>query len=137
MIQNPYDVELLDKRSLRLRFNRPGLRQCAAKCSMSEGGSGSGLAGGGAESTYPRVSSRLKMSDEVQSLLSDSEDIEPANLDTVHEESEPTSPNDDAETESLLVPPGRSDSGNKSVHSLNSPGIVFKATDSGGSITGL
>jgi hypothetical protein len=76
------------------------------------------------------------MSDELQSLLSD--DIEPANLGTVHEESEPTSPNDDAETESLLVPPGRSDSGNKSVHSLNSPGIVFNAKkDSDGSITGL
>lgn len=128
-------MELRDKRSLRLKFNRHGLRQCnAAKRSMSEGGSGSGLAG----ADYPRVSSRLKMSEDLQSLLSDSEDnIEPVNLGTVHEESEPTSPDDDAETESLLVPPGRSDSGNKSVHSQNSSGIVFKANDSGGTITGL
>ena len=139
MIHNAYEVELPDKRSLRLRFNRSGLRQYyAAKRSMSEGGSGSGLAGVGADSAYPHVSSRLRMSDELQSLLSDSDDnIEPINLGTVHEESEPTSPNEDAEIESLLVPPGRSDSGNKSVHSLNSPGIVFRANDSGGSVTGL
>ena len=129
----------LDKRSLRLRFHRPGLRQYyAAKRSMSEGGSGSGLAGGGADSAYPRVPSCLKISEELQSLLS--EENEAVNLDTVHEESEPTSPNgdDDADAGSLLVPPGRSDSGNKSNHSLNSPGISFKAKKpSDGSITGL
>ena len=139
MVQHTYEVEL-DRRSLRLRFHRPSLRQYyAAKRSMSEGGSGSGLAGGGADS-YPHVPSRLKMSEDLQSLLS--EEAELTNLDTVHEESEPTSPNGDedidAETGSLLVLPGRNDSGKKSVHSLNSPGIVFKAKkDSDGSITGL
>ena len=130
MVQHTYEVEL-NRRSLRLRFHRPSLRQYyAAKRSMSEGGSGSGLAGSGADS-YPHVPSRLKMSEDLQSLLS--EEAEPTNLDTVHEESEPTSPNgdEDAETGSLLVLPGRNDSGNKSVHSLNSPGIVFKAKDSG------
>ena len=135
MIQNPYEVEL-DRRSLCLRFHRPGLRQYyAAKRSMSEGASGSGLAG---DSTYPHVSSRLKISEELQSLLS--EENEAANLDTLHEESEPMSPicDDVTETGSLLVPPGRSDSGNKSNRSLNSPGIVFKANkDSDGSITGV
>ena len=129
----------LDKRSLRLRFHRPGLRQYyATKRSMSEGGSGSGLTGGGADSTYLHVPSRLKLSEDLQSLLS--EETDAVNLDTVHEESEPTSPNgdDDAETGSLLVSPGRSDSGNKSNRSLNSPGIVFKAKKgSDGSITGL
>ena len=136
MVKNTYEVEL-DRRSLRLRFHRPSLRQYyAAKRSMSEGGSGSGLAGGGADS-YPHVPSRLKMSEDLQSLLS--EEAEPTNLDTVHEESEPTSPNgDEDEIDSLLVLPGRNDSGNKSVHSLNSPGIIFKAKkDSDGSITGL
>ena len=137
MVKNTYEVEL-DRRSLRLRFHRPSLRQYyAAKRSMSEGGSGSGLAGGGADS-YPHVPSRLKMSEDLQSLLSE-EPAEPTNLDTVHEESEPTSPNgDEDEIDSLLVLPGRNDSGNKSVHSLNSPGIVFTTKkDSDGSITGL
>ena len=138
LVQNACEVEL-GKCSVRLRLHRPGLRQyCAAKRSMSEGGSGSGLAGGGADSAFPHVSSQLRMSEELQSLLS--EENETANLDTVHEESEPTSPNGDADAErgSLLAPPGRSDSGNKSNHSLNSPGISFKAKKpSDGSITGL
>ena len=135
---NTYEVEL-GIQSLRLRFHRPGLRQYyAAKRSMSEGGSASGSTGGGADSTYPRAPSCLKISEELQSLLSN-EDLN-ANLDTVHEESEPTTPNIDVADggETTLVP-GRSDSGNKSNHSMNSPGITFKAnklTDEG-SITGL
>ena len=117
----------LDKSSVRLRFHRPSLRQySAAKRSMSEGGSASGLAGGGADSTYPHVSSCLKISEELQSLLS--EEVLSTNLDTVDEEPEATSPpGDDTEKGSLLEPPGRSDSGNKSNCSQNSSGIVFKA----------
>ena len=126
----------LDRCSLRLRFHRPGLRQYyAAKRSVSEGGSASGLAGGGAD---PHVPSRLKFTEELQSLLS--EDNLNANLDTLHEECESTSPvGDDGETGSLLGPPGRSDSGNKSNCSLNSPGIAFTAKkhSDDGSITGL
>ena len=103
---------------------------------MSEGGSGSGSSGGGADSAYPRVSSCLKLSEDLQSLLSD-ENLN-ADLDTLHEESEPDSPASGVHERTFLAP-SRSDSGNKSNASTHSTGITFKTDkkQDGGSITGL
>ena len=106
---NAYELEL-GKRSLRLKFHRPGLR-VYGKRSLSDGGSGIGSAGEGGEGGVatgggeyiPNVSSRLKLSDELKSLLYED------NLHIVHEESEPTSPasdSPDGERHSLIVPEG-------------------------------
>ena len=96
MQMNTYELEL-DKRSLRLKLHRPGLRQYG-KRSMSEGGSATGASGEGGD--YPRVPSRLKISEELQRLLCKDD------LQTLHEESEPTSPADaaDGERHSLIFP---------------------------------
>ena len=90
-----YELEL-DKRSLRLKLHRPGLRQYGRR-SSSDGGSAAGSSGEGGD--YPRVPSRLKISEDLQSLLCED------NLQTLHEESEPTSPSDtpDGERHSLIV----------------------------------
>ena len=90
----------LSKRSIKVKLHRQGLKQyAAAKRSMSEGGSGTLYSGGGGSGgDYPRVSSRLKISDDLHNLL---------NLDTLLEESEPTSPAGDevdGERHSLIVP---------------------------------
>lgn len=97
MQMSTYELEL-GERSLRLKLHRPGLRQYG-KRSISEGGSATGASGEGGD-YYPRVPSRLKISEELQRLLCTDD------LQTVHEESEPTSPSDaaDGETHSLIVP---------------------------------
>ena len=100
----------LGKRLFRLKLHRQGLRQYGRR-SLSEGGStigssgmgaegGSGVTGGGGGEVYPRVPSRLKISEELQRLLCDN------NLHEVPEESEPGSPNldsADGERHSLIV----------------------------------
>ena len=114
MQTSTYELEL-DKQSLRLKLHRPGLRQYG-KRSMSEGGSATGASGERGD-YYPRVPSRLKISEELQHLLCKDD------LQTVHEESEPTSPSDaaDGETHSLIVP-GNGISSNMTDSPTVSPG---------------
>ena len=120
---NTYELEL-DERSLRLKLHRPGLRQYG-KRSMSEGSSATGASGEGGD-YYPRVTSRLKISNELQRLLCKDD------LQTLHEESEPTSPADvpDGEKHSLIVP-GNGVSNKKTVSPSTSQnsGITFTVNE--------
>ena len=96
MQMSTYELEP-DKQWLRLKLHQLGLRQYR-KHSISKGGSATGASREGGD-YYPRVPSRLKISEELQRLLCKN------NLQTVHGESEPTSPTDaaDGETHSLIV----------------------------------
>ena len=126
----PYELEL-GKRTLKVKLNRQGLKQYAGRRTMSEGGSGAGQSGGGLSGDYPRVSSRLKIYDDLHGLL---------NLDTLLEESDPTSPavdEADGERRSLIVPDlgdGASKKSSSSPSSVRS-GINFRSKED--KVTGL